>query len=88
MINSKSSPVSWVLLIDELDEAKEHLESLITDMAGAGEMDEDEFAIYLGHVYAHLNRAWNGRYSSLDLVLSDEQRDSFSQFPIDIKPMG
>jgi hypothetical protein len=47
---------------------------------------EAEFATYLGHVYAHLNRAWNGR--NLAAEATDEQRIQFTQFPTDLLPVG
>lgn len=86
MINEKDEPVAWALLIAELDEAREHLESLTAQLAQEGAMDEDEFAVYLGHVYAHLNRVWHSRNQSG--LIEDEQWDLFSQFPVDLRPVG
>jgi hypothetical protein len=87
MINNKENPVAWAMLITELDEAREHLEDLINEMSESGAIDdESEFSVYLGHVYAHLNRAWHSR--NQDEEISEKQWLVFSQFPKDIKPVG
>ncbi len=86
MINKNTNPVAWALMLAEIDEAQEHLRNLMNRMHAAGTMDEAEFATYLGHVYAHLNRVWNSR--NQDTQLSEEQWSIFSQFPKDIKPVG
>jgi hypothetical protein len=86
MINSKENYVAWTLMLAELEEVREHLEKLSSEMSHAGEIDEAEFAIDLGHVYAHLNRVWHSR--NQDAVISEEQWPLFSQFPKDIKPVG
>jgi hypothetical protein len=49
-------------------------------------MDDATFAVHLGHVYAHLNRVWHSRNSAAEI--SDDLRDKYSQFPIDLKPVG
>jgi hypothetical protein len=59
MINNKDNPVAWALLVTELDEAREHLESLTNEMVKAGTIEDTEFAVQLGHIYAHLNRVWH-----------------------------
>ncbi|HMC13400.1 MAG TPA: hypothetical protein VKG67_03550, partial [Gallionellaceae bacterium] len=61
MVNKEENFVSWALLLDELDEAREHLEDLINKMNSSGVIEDAEFSIDLGHVYAHLNRAWHSR---------------------------
>ena len=62
MINKNSHPVGWALLLTELEDAQEHLADLIKELEEAGEMEDEEFAIHLGHVYAHLNRIWHARH--------------------------
>ena len=86
MLNQKENVVAWSLLINELDEAKEHLESLTKKMALNGVIDDAEFAIDLGHVYAHLNRVWHSR--SQESEITEEQWPIYSQFPKDLKPVG
>jgi hypothetical protein len=86
MINQKEHFVAWALLITELDDAKEHLESLTKKMVQDGVIDDTEFAVDLGHVYAHLNRVWHSR--SQESEITEEQWPIFSQFPKDLKPVG
>jgi hypothetical protein len=86
MINEKEHYVAWALLLMELDEAQEHLESLIKKMHQGGTIEDAEFAAELGHVYAHLNRVWHSR--SQESEITEEQWPVFSQFPKDLNPVG
>jgi hypothetical protein len=45
----------------ELDDAREHLQNLISELAEDGSYDEANLSVDLGHVYAQLNRAWRRR---------------------------
>ena len=45
----------------ELEDAKEHLESLIIEMNKEGSINEIEYNIQIGHVFAHFYRGWNSR---------------------------
>lgn len=85
MINQSTNPAEWALLIYEVDDAKEHLQGLLEQMA-QGKIDEMDYQVQLGHIYAHLNRAWNTRNKLGEC--SDEEREAFSAFPKDIKPYG
>jgi hypothetical protein len=86
MINAKNNPVEWAMLNYELDDAREHLETLLKEMSEADELTDDDFAAFLGHIFAHLNRAWNTR--NVESELTSDQTDSMSQFPTDLKPVG
>ena len=55
MIDS-SSYVAWARLITELDDAQEHLKSLINEMTAKGALEEAEFQSSLGHVRTHLRQ--------------------------------
>jgi hypothetical protein len=89
MLNSESHPVAWALFIDELADASEHLGQLIAQMSSLGQIDEIDFAIQLGHVYAHLNRAWNGRNDPSDVDdATEQQRADLTKFPDDLEPVG
>jgi hypothetical protein len=87
MINPADDPAGWAALVQELDEAHEHLGALVQQMASEGRIDTEDFAVQLGHVYAHLNRAWNGRRAPA-AELSNEQGDVLSRFPADLNPVG
>ena len=86
MINQNNDSVEWALLLYELDDAREHLESLIDQMNGDGEIEEEDYAVQLGHVYAHLNRAWHAR--GLEGEIPGDRWEEFSRFPADLKPVG
>jgi hypothetical protein len=86
MIDPVSQPVAWSQLLYELEDAHEHLGNLISELASAGRQSDEEFAINLGHVYAHLNRAWHCRNQVTQI--SDEQWPLFSAFPADLTPVG
>jgi hypothetical protein len=85
MISKESDPVAWAMLLYELDDAKEHLEGLISDLMKNPNFDETDFSIQLRHVFSHLNRAWNHR--DLPENYSEEQWLAASQLPIDFKPL-
>ncbi len=74
------------MLVTELHEAREHLESLVSEMVKSGAIDEADYAVQLGHVCAHLNRAWNSR--SLEGEISEDEWERYSQFPKDLQPVG
>jgi len=85
MLNDAEHPVAWAMLMWELTDAHEHLGKLIAEM---GELDDAEYAIDLGHVFAHLNRAWHGRnHTELD-HLSESERIEHSKFPVDLPAYG
>jgi hypothetical protein len=86
MINQKTNPVSWIQLVSGLDDAREHLEELVNKMAADGSVDEEELRVALGHIYAHLNRAWHSRDLPEDIPEKDWER--LSRFPQDVAPVG
>ena len=53
-MNRDSHPVEWALFLNELDEAREHLDELEASLQSAGAVDEVQLRVDLGHVYAHL----------------------------------
>jgi len=86
MIDPAKQPVAWSQLLYELEDAHEHLGDLIRELSTSGAQDDSEFAVHLGHVYAHLNRAWHSRNQAE--AISKEQWPQYSQFPSDMCPVG
>ena len=81
----KQAPVAWAMLMYDLDDAREHLDSLMAQMQNDPEFDEACFRVLLGHIYWHLNRAWNRRDVVDDqLEISDP---NVGRFPDDIEPI-
>ena len=62
------------------------MDSLTRKMVAKGTIDESGYRVEVGHIYAHLNRAWNTRRRTTE-VLEDEWEQA-SQFPTDILPVG
>ncbi len=84
MIKKDLHQVGWAMLMYELEDAKGHLESMIEEMDKDLGFSEENFRIDLGHIYAHLNRAWQIRNFE---DVSTEERDSEIDFPKDIEPI-
>jgi len=84
MIDRKLLPIEWTEFMYELEDAREHLDTLIKNVTQLPDYDEAAFRIDLGHVYAHLNRAWRRSSKGLD----DGDWEAASQFPCDLKPIG
>ncbi|MEM1213349.1 MAG: hypothetical protein AAGI68_13755 [Planctomycetota bacterium] len=87
-LNQDDHPVAWSLWMDELCDAHEHLGKLIQDMTDAGSIDEADFGIDLGHVFAHLNRAWHSRDDPQLDNISQANFQKRSQYPTDLDPVG
>ena len=68
MINANDNPVQWALLLEELNEAHEHLGKLISEMTAHSDYDEPHLRVDMGHIMAHLNRAWARRNCTRDLT--------------------
>lgn len=85
MISMKQAPVAWAMLMYDLDDAKEDLETLLAQMQNDPEFDEECLRIRQGHIYWHLNRAWNRRTVAVDALENDDL--NAGQFPDDLKPI-
>lgn len=83
MINKKDNIVEWALMMYELEDATEHLQNLIRKLHETENYGEIEYSIDLGHVYSHLNRAWNSRNHIGDQSSNDFEQ--YSKFSHDLK---
>lgn len=86
MIDSKKNPVGWALLLYELADAHEHLGELIGEMSGDPDYSKADLRVDLGHVYAHLNRAWFRRNVAEDFP--ESEWDAATRFPDDLDPVA
>lgn len=86
MINSKTNSIEWSTLLYELGDASEHILNLINQMQSNGKIDKEDYEVQLGHIFAHLNRAWHTRNKVGEY--SDEEREQFTEFPKDLYPCG
>lgn len=82
MITNRSNPVEWALWLDELSDAHEHLGKLVNQLRRQGECSPEDFRIQLGHIYAHLNRAWHSRDHRGEV--SEKDWNAYSEFPSDL----
>ena len=85
MIDKNENLVEWALLSYELEEARDHIEELLQEMEN-DDFNEIDYAIILGHIQAHLNRAWHSR--NLKRSMTDAEFELFSQYPTDLVPNG
>jgi len=85
MIDRKLRPLEWSDVMYELTDALEHLDKLVKDIDQTPDYDQDTFRIDLGHVYAHLNRAWSSSKGDTEEAIG---RDAASAFPADLGPIG
>lgn len=83
MITKKSDPVSWALMMHDLEDAHEDLGALMAELADSDD-DDTGFRIRLAHIYAHLNHAWNSR-NATDEAGHPEWPDQ-THFPRDVEP--
>jgi hypothetical protein len=84
MIRKEANPVEWSAFMYELEDASEHLLKLIADLGSDPDYDDVNLRIDLGHVFSHLNRAWNGRGATQRL--SVDEWELASNFPSDLEP--
>lgn len=84
MISKEKNPIGWSMLMYELEDAKEHLSNLISEIESDSEYEEANLRIDLGHIYSHLNRAWHRRNKTEDI--SEAEWVEASQFPRDLSP--
>ncbi len=86
MINKLNNPEAWDSLIDEFEDACDHLGTLVEALNNEPNYSEEELRIDLGHIMAHLNRAWRRR--AIARALTDEEWADFRQYPIDLEPLA
>jgi hypothetical protein len=86
MINRDDNPVQWALWIEELNEAHEHIGKLIDQLIAERDYDESDLRVDMGHVMAHLNRAWARRNSTNEMT--DDEFESFREYPKDLRPIA
>ena len=88
MVDKSKDYAAWVAVVQELDDAVEHLRALMDEMNEEG-FGDVELRLGLGHVYAHLNRAWHQRDTTEQeqAAFTEEQFREWSRFPKDVDPV-
>lgn len=66
-----------------LQEAMEQLQDTIKAVQEEGDYGREEFQVGMGHIYHHLNTAWNAQDASAERhkACSDEDFNTWRQFP-------
>ena len=86
MIEKAQHPLAFDQLVFHLQEAQEHIGTLVVEMCERPDYGEEEFAIDIGHLYAHINRVWNCRNS--EIGMNEENWEEITCFPTDVRPVG
>lgn len=85
MIDKESNPIEWAMFMYELEDASEHLTTLIDKLSTSPNFSEDELKIHIAHIYSHLNRAWHFRNTTAQPT--ELQTYTAGKFPTDIEPI-
>lgn len=85
-LKCRQDPVAWALFLHGLEDGAEHLADLVKKIADDPAYGEEELRVDLGHVFAHLNRAWNSR--NIPKELDDAQWEELRRFPNDLEPLA
>jgi hypothetical protein len=86
LINPKDNPIEWTLLGYELEEVKEHLDSLLAGLDPENGIDEVDFKVQVFHLITHLNRIYNSRNHEGEVT--NETFSEYSEVPNDFSAMG
>lgn len=86
MIKRDTNQVAWTLFMDQLTEAHDHLGDLIEKLAIDHDYDESCFRVDMGHVMAHLNRAWASR--NIPREITEEEWERFREYASDLPPIA
>lgn len=86
VINSQDNLAEWTLMMLELEEVKDHVASLASQMGRNGSIDEEDFKVQVFHLMTHLNRLWNSR--NFIGGLDQKTYEKFPMMPSDFIPMG
>ncbi len=72
------------LIKSNLEEAKEELESILSDLESNAEYSEPELQVALEHAYHHLNYAWHIRNVDPNRAVKCSQKDfvKWSKYPV------
>ena len=82
-----AGPMNKPYVLWNLNEAREAIGQLISDIETDADYDFGEFRVDMEHLYHHVNTAWNARESSAERTnaCSQEDFDRWRQFPQDIE---
>jgi hypothetical protein len=68
-------------ILFNLREAAEELNRTIQELETDSKYNQEDFQVAMGHLYHHLNTAWNGRNQTHKQFKEADNFDKFQQFP-------
>lgn len=82
--------INTQFILSNLKEAEEQLVALIAQIESDKDFSFEDYHIAMGHLYRHLNSAWNGRCITRQewQKCSDENFQKWQKFPDDLPLIG
>ena len=73
------------VVLFHLREAAEQLKETIQELESSADYGKEEFQVDMGHLYGHLNTAWNGRdqTDAQHVECTQEDFERFRRFPLE-----
>lgn len=86
-LDGKAHAMNKPHILFHLTEAREAIQELIEELKSDQEYEFGNYRVEMGHLYHHVNSAWNGRDASKEAVdvCSQEDFHRWCQFPTDIE---
>jgi hypothetical protein len=82
--------MNWKVILSNVQEAKEELEKLESQITSRTNLAEVEFELSIRHAYHHLNTSWNARHSETAKYrnMTDEDFKAWGLFPAGFDDIG
>lgn len=76
--------LNWKVALSNIQEAREALEKLESQITSSKKTTEVEFELSIRHAYHHLNTAWNARHAETAKYrnMTDEDFKAWGLFPV------
>ena len=88
MLDKQTDPVAWFLLMDELKDTQDAINTLPRDANNESEYGEEGFRVDMAHAFMHLNRAWHCRNATLEQHENNAIGGKWAQYPTDLDPLN
>jgi hypothetical protein len=82
--------MNWKVVLSNVQEAREELEKLESQITSTNKPAEMEFELSIRHAYHHLNTAWNARHTETKKYKNQTDTDfkRWGQFPAGFDDLG
>lgn len=88
---NQTKQLNWKIIQNNLCEAAEQIENLISLIRANTPPSEEELQIMLCHAYHHMNFAWNARHVESERYrsMNDSDFETWGLYPVSIEdPLG